>query len=179
MAVANSEHRSRIAPPRIIRCQSLVNVLLGQIEPPLLNPNRSIRELRPRPQQAAKVGAADAQLAGGVRDVDGVPALNLNANISVQVLNAVGNLGPSDKVAHSHSSPAPFSNCSTAARRSTIRLRLNASSNSPARQASAHAADEVAPAQSNSTGQADEAQSKPCACLREKTTRRENEDHGP
>jgi hypothetical protein len=32
MAVANGEHRSRVAPARIIGCQSLVNVLLRQIE---------------------------------------------------------------------------------------------------------------------------------------------------
>jgi hypothetical protein len=46
----------------------------------------------------------------------------------VQVLDAIGNFGPSDKAAHSHSSPASFSNCSTAARRSTMRLRLRRSS---------------------------------------------------
>jgi len=69
MAVSNSEHRSRVAPPRIVAGKRLVNVLLRQVEPPLLDLNRRIRELRPCPQQAAKVGAANAQFGRGLADI--------------------------------------------------------------------------------------------------------------
>ena len=49
MAVANGEHRSRIAPARIVAAKRFVNVLLRQIEPPLLDLNRGIRQLRAAP----------------------------------------------------------------------------------------------------------------------------------
>ena len=59
MAVANGEHRSRIAPPRIVAAKGFVNVLLRQIEPPLLDLNRSVGQLRPSPKQTSKIGAPD------------------------------------------------------------------------------------------------------------------------
>src|ERR1700722_11858756 len=65
MAVANGEHARRIAPAGVIRFERFENVPLSKIQTPLLNLNRSIRELRLGPQQAAKIGASDAQLGGG------------------------------------------------------------------------------------------------------------------
>ena len=74
MAVANGEHARRIAPARIIAAQGFVNVPLGKIEPPLLELNRHVRELRLGPQKPAKIGAGDAQFGGGLADIDGVTA---------------------------------------------------------------------------------------------------------
>ena len=128
MAVANGEHRSRVTPPRIVGTECLENILLGKVQTPLLDLNRSIRKLWVGPQQTAKVGAGDAQLAGGVRHVHTMPAQNLDDRGRVKTRNAVPDNRLTDKVAHAHDLPRSSSNCSTAARRSTMRLRLRRSS---------------------------------------------------
>jgi hypothetical protein len=74
MRVANSEHTRRISASWIIGTKRFVNVLLRQIEPPLLKLKRHVGELRLSAQKPAQIGASDAQLAGGVRDVDAMPA---------------------------------------------------------------------------------------------------------
>jgi hypothetical protein len=74
MAIANSEHRSRVATARVIRFEGLKNVPLGKIQTPLLDLNRSVRQLRVGPQQTAKVGAADAQFGRRLADIHPVPA---------------------------------------------------------------------------------------------------------
>ena len=96
--------------------------------PSLLDLNCSIGQLRPRPQQPAKIGASDAQFAGGVRDVDAMSAENLNHHIRVKMSNAVRNLGDGMEAAHAHVSPRSFSNCAILARRATRSERLSASS---------------------------------------------------
>ena len=69
MAVANGEHARRITTARIVGTERLVNVLLRQIEPPLFDLNRSVRQLRVGPQQPAKVGTADAQFGRRLADI--------------------------------------------------------------------------------------------------------------
>src|SRR5258708_2091578 len=61
MRIANGEHARRIAPSGIIAAQGFENVPLGEIQAPLFDLNRSIRQLRVGPQQTAKVGAGDAK----------------------------------------------------------------------------------------------------------------------
>src|SRR3984885_3419349 len=130
MAVANCEHTRRVPATAVVAAQGFVDVLLRQIETPLFDLDRRIREMRPCPQQAAQIPGTNAKFLRRLADIHAMTAENLDDNILVQVLNAVGNIGPSDKVvhAHAHGLRRSFSNCSTAARRWTMRLRLRRSS---------------------------------------------------
>ena len=65
MAVPDHKETRRVPTAAVIAAQSFVNVALGKIQTPLFDLNRRVRQLRVGPQQAAKVGAADAQFAGG------------------------------------------------------------------------------------------------------------------
>ena len=93
MAVPNDEETGRQPLPSVTRLERLVNVALGQIQTPLLDLDRGVRQLRVGPQQTAQIGAADAQFGRGLADIDAVPAENLDDNVSVQMLDAVGNDG--------------------------------------------------------------------------------------
>jgi hypothetical protein len=54
----------------IVAAKRFEDVLLRQIETPLLHLDRSIRQLRVGPQQPAKVGTADAQFGRRLADID-------------------------------------------------------------------------------------------------------------
>jgi hypothetical protein len=113
-SVPHDKKGSRAAPAAVVAAQGLENILLGKIQPALLDLSGSIRELRPRQQQTAKVGAGDAQFSR-VGDIDRVTAENLDHHIPVKMSDAVGNSGNSVEVV----SPTSFSNCAIPPRRAT------------------------------------------------------------
>jgi hypothetical protein len=84
MAVANGEHRSCIASAGILAVKRFKNVSFSLVKTSLFDLNCGIRELRPRPQQTAKIAAGDTQLAGGLGDVHPMPAENLNHNVRIK-----------------------------------------------------------------------------------------------
>jgi hypothetical protein len=50
MRIADGEHARRIAPPRIVAAKRFVDVLLREIQTPLLDLDRGIPQLWPRPE---------------------------------------------------------------------------------------------------------------------------------
>jgi hypothetical protein len=93
MAVANGEHARGVATPRIIRFKRLVNVPLSKIEPTLLDLNRSICQLRPRPEQTSQIRGRNAEFVCRLADIDAMPAEGLDHHVEVETRDALGNDG--------------------------------------------------------------------------------------
>ena len=91
-AVPHNEKGGRIAPAAVVGVQSLEDVALRPVEPPLLHLNGSVRQMRASPKPFSEVRARNAQFAGSLGDVDSVTAQNLNNDIRIQMLNTVGSL---------------------------------------------------------------------------------------
>lgn len=126
MAVANGEHARRITTARVIRFEGLENVPLGKIQTPLLYLNRSIRQLRVGPQQTAQIRGRNSEFVCRLADIYAMTAENFDDNVSVQMLDAVGNDGLAVEVARGDGSISFFSNSAMARRRAAMSERSSA-----------------------------------------------------
>jgi len=97
-SVAQYEHAGRIATPRILRRQSLGNILLSEIKTPLDDLLSPIPQTRIRPQKLAQVSRRDTKVGGNVGAVGAVADESLNDRVGAETGDSGGNGGR----AHGH-----------------------------------------------------------------------------